>query len=217
MTLRFGILVAAVLALGSCGTPQLQQTALGIALGEDIAGSDTGQFPRFAPLLAAGRGPALNVVAVETGVRGGFLRESKTGNIESWLGNDGVSLSFDRGVLHGTRGIGAGLLTSDVAASANAVLAGRSGDVERIHTFLNANNQAISRAYICTITNNGSETINLDNGPTATRRMTEVCRNIDQEFTNLYWVDTRRGRIVQSQQWSGEFVGDLSITTVYNF
>ncbi|OAN97745.1 hypothetical protein A8B74_10545 [Sulfitobacter geojensis] len=159
----------------------------------------------------------MNVRVTETGVRGGFLREAKRGNIESWLGNDGVSLTFDRGVLHGTRGIGAGLLASDVSQVANAVLAGRSGEVQRIHTYLNGNDQAVSRAYSCTITNQGSETIDLDTGATSTRRMLENCRNLDQAFTNTYWVDPRRGTIVQSRQWGGEDIGELAITKVFNF
>jgi hypothetical protein len=108
-------------------------------------------------------------------------------------------------------------LASDVSASADAILAGRAGQVERIHTFLNGDDQAVIRAYTCTITNNGPETIKLDNGATATRRMTENCQNRDQEFTNVYWVDTNRGRIVKSQQWSGEDFGAFAITTFYNF
>ncbi len=214
MNWHIGITLAAVLGLSACG---YQDAALRVALGEPAPQNQPGQFPRFQPILQAGQGPALDVSITKNGVRGGFLRESKRGNIETWLGNDGVSLIFDRGVLHGTRGIGAGLLASDVSASASAVLAGRSGEVQRIHTFLNGNDQAVTRAYTCTITNHGTETIQMDNGATSTRRMSESCRNLDQAFTNIYWVDTRRGRIVQSKQWTGEFIGELTIKTVYDF
>lgn len=205
--------LAAMALLGACGNAALQERALDLALGE--AAAPTGQFPRFAPLLQAGQGPALDVRIVETGIRGGFLRESSANGIETWLGSDGVSLSFDRGVLHGTRGVGAGMLSSDVSSSARAIMAGRSGDVERIHTFLNGNNIAVSRAYACRITNEGSERIQLDIGTISARRMTEECGNLDQKFTNVYWVG--RGRILQSRQWGGEALGELAITTVYNF
>ena len=216
MKWRFGILAAA-LALSACGNSNLQQRAIQVFLDEPAPAGASGQFPRFQPILQAGQGPALDVRIPSANVRGGFLLESRRGNIESWLGNDGVGLIFDRGVLHGTRGIGAGLLASDVAPTASAVLAGRSGNVERVHTYLNGNDEAETRAYACTITNEGQETIQLDIGTTPTRRMKEICRNLDQEFTNTYWVDTRRGRIVRSRQWSGEYAGDLVITTVYNF
>ena len=216
MKWHFSILAAATLALAACGTEGLQEKAINLALGEKQP-EKAALFPRFVPLLKAGRGPAIQVHIIGTEIRGGFLREITRGNIESWLGNDGVSLTFDRGVLHGTRGMGAGLLASEVSASANAILAGRTGQVERIHTFLDGDDQAVIRTYTCNIPNNGSEAIQLDNGATSTRRMTESCQNRDQEFTNLYWVDTKRGRIVKSRQWSGEDFGEFAITTVYNF
>lgn len=217
MTLRTSIMIAAcAVGLAACNDTSLQQRAIDVALGEPNTGA-AGQFPRFQPLLAAKRGQALEVIIEKNGIRGGFLEESQRGNIESWLGNDGVSLTFDRGVLHGTRGVGAGLLSSDVSASARAVLAGRTGQVERIHTFLNGNDEAVSRAYSCRITNEGRESIQLDIGAVSTRRMSENCRNVDQEFTNVYWVDPGRGRIMQSRQWAGEVLGELSIKTVFNY
>lgn len=217
MKWQFGIIAAATLALSACGTQNFQQDVIRVAAGEKRQGKTTGQFPRFTPLFAAKQGPALDVQIPKLEVRGGFLREAKRGNIESWLGTDGVTITFDRGVLHGTRGVGAGLLASDVSRSASAILAGRSGEVDRIHTFLDGDDQAVVRAYSCTISNNGSETIKLDTGPVSTRKMTETCRNLTQEFNNVYWVDTNRGRIVQSVQWGGETVGDIVITTVYKF
>ena len=208
-------MMAAALGLCACGTEALQERALNLALGEKQPEKAT-LFPRIVPLLESGNGPAIQVQIVGTEIRSGFLREGTYGDIESWLAPDGVTLTFDRGLLHGTRGIGAGLLASDVSASADAVLAGRSGQVERIHTFLNGEDQAEIRTYTCTITNNGIETIQLDNGATTTRRMTENCQNRTQEFTNVYWVDTNRNRVVQSQQWNGEDFGAFAITTVYN-
>ncbi len=217
MKWHFGILSALALSLAACSDAQLQERALGVLLDEPSTSTGAGPFPRFKPLLAAKRGPALDVSIEKLELRGGFLRESKNGTIESWLGTDGVALIFDRGVLHGTRGVGAGMLASNVAASANAILTGRSQQVQRVHTFLTGNDIAEPRTYTCTIENQGTETITLDIGATATRRMVERCSGADQSFTNTYWVSNARGGIVKSRQWSGEFLGMLSIQTVYNF
>ena len=216
MKWNFGIMAVAALALAACETEGLQERAINAALGEKQP-EKAALFPRFVPLLKAGGGPAILVHIIGTEIRGGFLREITRGNIESWLGNDGVSLTFDRGLLHGTRGMGSGLFASDVSASADAVLAGHTGQVKRIHTSLDGDDQAVIRTYTCNIINNGPETIQLDNGATSTRRMTESCQNRNQEFTNIYWVDTGRGRIVKSRQWSGEDFGAFAIMTVYNF
>lgn len=206
----------AALALGACGggSAQLGERALNVALGEDDL---VFQGSRFAALRAAGQGPARDVRIEGTSVRGGFLREARQGTIETWLGTDGVTLIFDRGVLHGTRGIGAGLLASDVSATASYVLSGRSGQVERIHTFLDGNDLAVSRAFVCDISVAGSETITLDIGAVRTRKMVERCRNLDTEFENEYWVNESRGGIVQSRQWAGGRAGTLNIRNVYNF
>ncbi|KIN62719.1 DUF2886 domain containing protein [Sulfitobacter noctilucicola] len=217
MKWNFGILAGAALFLAACSASNLQDRAISLILDEEPAVDPSVQFPRFTPLLQAKQGPALQVSIPAKNLKGGFLRESSNGNIESWLGNDGVSLTFDRGVLHGTRGIGAGMLASDVSASASAVLAGRNANVKRVHTFLTGNDLAVSQVFSCRVENRGTETISLDTGATSTRRMSENCQNDAQSFENTYWVDTRRGRIVKSIQWSGEFLGALSIQTVYNF
>lgn len=217
MKMHLGILAGAALLLTACSNTQLQERVLGIALNESVANETTGPFPRFRPLLAAKQGPALDISVERAGVRGGFLRESKRGNIESWLGTDGVALTFDRGVLHGTRGLGAGLLASDVSASASAILAGRSQQVQRVHTFLTGEDIAVTQTYNCAIENQGRETITLDTGATATHRMVERCSGEDATFTNTYWVAKGRGGIVKSRQWSGDFAGMLAIQKVFNF
>ncbi|MEM7521496.1 MAG: YjbF family lipoprotein [Pseudomonadota bacterium] len=218
MNWKLPILASAAIALlSACNNQGVQNTALRVLLDEQAGGGTGGAFPRFQPLLAAGRGPALDVSIPARQVRGGFLLEDRIGTIESWLGNDGVGLTFDRGILHGTRGAGAGILSSDVAASARAVMSGSNVEVERLHTFLNGNNLARTRAYTCQIRNQGSDTIELDIGLVNTRRMEETCRNLNQEFTNTYWVDTSRNRVLKSRQWAGEFLGEMTITTVFNF
>lgn len=217
MIWRAGILSAG-LALAGCGdNSELSNRAIDYFTGDEAQQPEGTVFPRFQPLIAAKDGPAIEVRIPAKDVRGGLLLESRQGNIESWLGTDGSALTFDRGVLHGTRGVGAGMLASDVSASATAILSGRGGEVERVHTFLNANNETVIRAYTCTVTNGGAETTRLDIGNVRTRLMREECRNLDQRFTNLYYVDPARGRIVKSSQWSGDFLGQMEITTVYNY
>ncbi len=215
MTRKLGFMIALAFGLAACGDPQgAQDKALGVLTGEAQT-LETGWTQRFTALRKAGKGPALKVTITSKDISGGFLRETKQGNIETWLGSDGVGLNFDRGVLHGTRGLSTGMLASDVSASASAILSGKSAQVRRIHTFLDGNDQAVPQVFDCAITNQGTEVIKLDNGKHKTRRMSETCRNGDHVFTNTYWVGG--GRILQSLQWSGEPIGQLSITTVYNF
>ena len=204
--IRFLILSLMTLTLASCGGN----------LGEPND-APSGQFPRFTPLLQSPQAYALQATLVRSGVKGGFLLESRQGSIESWLGNDGISLTLDRGLLHGTRGLSAGLLASDVSDSAALVLSGSTGIADRIMTYLDGNDRAQIRAYSCEIKVQGPKTLTLDNGPAPTRLMSEDCNSLDGTFQNLYWVDTRSNLIVQSRQWTGEEFGEMDIRVIYNF
>ena len=214
-------LTAAILSLAvlaACGESQLAARAVNILVDEPADdGADAGPFPRFSPLLRQPQPYALQATLVRTQLRGGFLLESRQGPIESWLGSDGVGLIFDRGLLHGTRGIGAGLLASDVTESANLVLSGQSGVADRIHTRLDGNDRAVLHAYRCNIRFEEQTTLQLDNGPAPVRKMVENCKSLDEAFQNVYWVDTRSNLIVRSRQWTGDEFGDMDIRVVYNF
>ena len=210
------ISVAGALILQGCGNGGVSERLINVASGETAPSQSVTQA-RFQRLLQAKQGPARNVQIEGTGIRGGFLREARRGTKETWLGTDGVTLTFDRGVLAGTAGFGAALQAADVAPTASAVLAGRTTQVERVHSLLSGNDTTILRAFVCDIEVSGSEVIELDTRNTRTRKMTETCYSLDTTFTNEYWVDPRRGAIVQSRQWAGEEVGTLRIRNVYNF
>ena len=210
------ITFAGALALQGCGSGGLSERLIDVAAGASPQEQGTVQT-RFQALRQAGQGPARDVRIEGTGVRGGFLREARRGTKETWLGTDGVTLTFDRGVLAGTAGFGAALQAADVAPTASAVLAGRSTQVERVHSLLGGDDTTVLRAFVCDIRVAGSETITLDTGATGTRKMTETCNGLDARFVNEYWVDPRRGEIVQSRQWAGEEIGTLRIQNVYNF
>ncbi|MAM25719.1 MAG: hypothetical protein CML55_10150 [Rhodobacteraceae bacterium] len=214
--IRKSIAMLSLFALGACGESQLAARALNVFLDEPSTQA-SGPFPRFAPLLQMPQPYALQATLVRSSLKGGFLLESKQGSIESWLGSDGVALTFDRGLLHGTRGIGAGLLASDVSESVALVLSGRNGVADRIHTRLDGNDRAELQAYRCTIRSEGPATIQLDNGPAPTLKMVETCAGLDDSFQNTYWVDTRSDLIVRSRQWTGDELGELDVRVVYNF
>jgi hypothetical protein len=213
--IRYLTLSVAALSLASCGG-DLAERGLNIVLNEPTETS-SGQFPRFTPLLQSPQAYALQATLVDSGVQGGFLLESRRGTIESWLGNDGIGLTFDRGLLHGTRGLNAGLLASDVTDTAALVLSGRAGMADRIMTYLDGNDRAQIRAYRCEIKSQGPQALTLDNGPAPTRLMSEDCNSLDESFQNLYWVDTRSNLIVQSRQWTGAEYGQMDIRVIYNF
>lgn len=145
----------------------------------------------------------LQVGFAATGLSGLMLHEGRRDRVDTWLSVDGAALITERGMLRGTRGFGEGLMAAENAASLRLLLAARPGSAQRFHSYLTGDDRIEIRGYRCVID---------DRGPTdggATRLMTETCRNLDQSFVNLYWV-TAGDRIVQSRQWAGEFLGNIS-------
>lgn len=169
--------------------------------------------PRFAALLEAEAG-ALQVSFIDKDIQSTLLQEQRRGNFRYWLGADGSLIITENGMLFGTRGLGAGLLTSDLSEPRALVLNGRAGVSDRFHTFLNGDDNAVTRTYRCTITPRGAREVNLGGQIAATSLMREECKSLDQSFVNLYWVDISRKEVVQSRQWTGDFLGNLSTRMV---
>lgn len=206
----------ALLGLGACSDQNVQDNAVAILTGEPNPPKPR-YAPRFAPLLAAGPERGLDVSIADTSLRGGFLLESKQGNIETWLGTDGTALIFDRGVLHGTRGLDAGVLASDVSETAALIRRGATGSTQRAHTFLDGTDRAVTLNFDCTITLKGRPVIQLDRGEVQTNLLSETCHGTDQTFQNQYWVLPGSGEVVQSQQWMGDRLGALLTLSITKF
>jgi Group 4 capsule polysaccharide lipoprotein gfcB, YjbF len=174
-------------------------------------------MPASAPFqaLLATTAPAIVVSAEDREVATGFLRQSARtqGNatVETWISPDNVALYLQQGFVVGTRGLGSDLMAAEIGQPATLILSRRAGQVQRFMSFLDGNDQVTIRSYVCDIESRGGREIDLGAGMVPTELMQERCTNPDQDFQNLYWVDTRTGQIVQSRQWAGDFIGPLAI------
>lgn len=175
--------------------------------------------PRFSPraeALAARRPipPRLEVGFPSRDVAGVMLLEAERGEMQTWLTADGATITLYQGMLTSTKGFGGGLSGSDVRQSTDLILSGRSGRAERFHSFLNGNDEIELHAYKCQITRTGGEPVVLQGTPVATQNLQEDCYGVADRFTNIYWVQISTGRIVQSSQWTGDFLGNMFIKVV---
>lgn len=200
------IILAGLLSLAGCGAAGNQGTAVGQSL---TAIREPQTEARFAALQKAAA-PRLQVALIDREVASDILLEQRTGAFEYWLTSDGVHLILQDGMLQGTRGLGDGLLASDLSEPLARVRGLQEGPSDRFHTYLNGEDQTVTRTYRCDIRRTRDITIEVTGGSVATVLMREDCNSIDQQFENLYWVDPRNGRIVQSRQWVGPFTGNLS-------
>ncbi|MBO9448605.1 YjbF family lipoprotein [Ruegeria sp. R14_0] len=175
--------------------------------------------PRFNPraeALAARRPipPRLEVGFPSRDLAGVMLLETERAGVQTWLTADGATITLERGLLTSALGFGDGMMGSDVRQSAALILGSGAGRAERFHSFLNGDDEIDLRAYDCQITSLGPETVLLRGTPVATEKRQEDCFGVADRFTNVYWVRNSTGRIVQSSQWTGPFLGNMFIKVV---
>ena len=206
--------LAALSVLGSillagCG-PALEDSTATVLLSRF---QDSGEFPRFSQAVEAGA-PVLQVGFIESGLSTNLRLERRDGPFEYWLSVDGVQLVFEEGVLHSTRGLGETLLASEVSEPLERLKSLQDGPSDRLHTFIDGDDRAVTRTYRCDIRQTRETTIPVVGGEIDTLLFRESCNSLDQEFENLYWVDPRTRQIVQSRQWASPLVGPMSTRIV---
>lgn len=196
--------------------------------GNDAAGPATGEFRgllrgvggRTAPAdlrqsltpqaIARVPGPLLFVEVLGNGVQAGLQPGPRNGPVQQWNTVDGASLSLHAGVLTASRGLGGDLISADVE-DVVAALGGGRGSGERVHRYLTHENRLEIRAFRCTYTATGSETVTTLAGTFKTRRIEEQCFDAKgTEIVNLYWLDSS-GEPRKSRQWLGPLAGYLEI------
>lgn len=131
------------------------------------------------------------------------------GSRQTWATLDGISLTFDNGLVVATRGLGDDLMGSDPSEVYHALRHG-GGEVLRINDYLGSQDDIVRASYYCDIQALGSETIEIFERSYATQKFQEICVSPDQQFENLYWIDSS-GTIWQSRQWLSALVGYLEV------
>jgi hypothetical protein len=177
---------------------------------------DTPRFHPRAEALAARRPipPRLEVGFPSRDLAGVMLLETERAGVQTWLTADGATITLEQGLLTSAIGFGGGMSASDVRQSAALVRTGSAGHAERFHSFLNGDDEIELHAYKCRITPQGADTVIVQGTPVATQKQQEDCYGVAQQFTNIYWVQTGTGSIVQSSQWTGDFLGNMFIKRV---
>ncbi|WP_170786296.1 YjbF family lipoprotein [Ruegeria lacuscaerulensis] len=209
--MRVFALLCLALSLAACGEARDEFYLLRGALRPDA--------PRFHPradALAAQRPipPRLEVAFPSRDLSGVMLLEVTRDDVQTWLTADGATITLEQGFLTSTKGFGSGMTGSDIRHSAGLILSRQEGRAERFHSFLNGNDEIELHAYDCRITALGPDTIVQQGNPVATRKWQEQCFGTAQSFTNTYWLRNGSQTIVQSSQWTGDFLGNLFMKAV---
>ena len=143
----------------------------------------------------------LRVSLPNTGAIAALAPIAQNSDVTVWQTLDGITLSFRRGVLVATRGLGDDLMSADVQGDVN-LLRGMGGDgyYPHIRSYLDGENQTVFRSYQCRRTGQAPTSVKVYDQVTSARRVEVFCVSRGDEFTNTFWLDGM-GRVIKSRQW----------------
>ncbi|MDE9451501.1 YjbF family lipoprotein [Aliiroseovarius sp. Z3] len=226
-----GCVLAASIVLSGCGSdtdavelPKITASLLkssGKQLGKKLGGGKetkpaaatpaaTDPNAIVAKALAATKGPIALVVRINTKAVLAISPVGRNGDYVTWGSAPGQGLTFQRGVLANTRGLGEDLMASRIDTAVSAITARRNANYKREHFYLGNLGQSTNLIVDCTLTRDKSERVSLGAINADAVIMKESCKRGEIAFNNVYWVDGN-GRILKSSQWVGQRIGSLAV------
>ncbi|NOX73839.1 MAG: YjbF family lipoprotein [Alphaproteobacteria bacterium] len=141
---------------------------------------------------------------------------SQNGQYAVFFSSDQKSLTFSKGLLTATRGLGPDVLSLDVTDTRAALKKGFQGKVStrRIHRQLNAENEAVATIFSCKLNRLADETVTSVHKKFRLERYEESCvsrADASVTYTNTYWLDGRTRVMWKSRQWMEESIGYLQV------
>ena len=193
MAVTKGILTPALFAAGLLLTGCDRVNRVSDAL--ELTGNVSGITPQ--PI-----GPdRLRVSLPSTGAVAALAPVAQNSDVTVWQTLDGITLSFRRGVLVATRGLGDDLMSADVEGDIN-LLRSRGGDgyYPHIRSHLDGEDRTVFRSYQCRRTGQAPTSVKVANQVMSARRIEVLCVSRGDKFTNIFWLDGT-GRVIKSRQW----------------
>nr|WP_282569242.1 YjbF family lipoprotein [Aliiroseovarius sp. S1339] len=160
--------------------------------------------------LSATKGPIALVVRIDTKAVLAISPVGRNGDYVTWGSVLGQGMTFKRGVLANTRGLGEDLMASRIDPAVSAITGRRAATYKREHFYLGNLGQSTNLLVDCTLTRVKSERVSLGAINSNAVVMKESCKRGEISFDNVYWVDGQ-GRVLKSSQWVGQRIGSLAI------
>nr|WP_239058465.1 YjbF family lipoprotein [Aliiroseovarius sp. PrR006] len=160
--------------------------------------------------LAATDGPIAIVVRLDTKAVLAMNPVGTNGDYVTWGSAPGQGITYNRGVVTNTRGLGDDLMSSRIDAAVAAITSRSDAEYTRFHYYLGDLGQTTELRLNCTLRRGGTEKVTLGEIDEGAVILKETCRRDQIAFSNVYWVDDA-GRVLKSSQWIGQRIGSLAI------
>ena len=227
-----GFALCAVAGLAACGSDsqetEMSNVALGVlkrttgkitskvggskpngnAAAQTAAAADPNAL--VAKALSATDGPIAIVVRLDTKAVLAMNPVGTNGDNVTWGSAPGQGITYKRGVMTNTRGLGDDLMSSRIDAAVAAITSRSEAEYTRQHYYLGDLGQTAELRLNCSLRRAGTEKVAIGEIDETAVILKENCRKGQISFTNIYWVDDA-GRVLKSSQWVGQRIGSLAI------
>ena len=134
----------------------------------------------------------------------------------TWVSADGISLTFNDGILIATRGYSEDLIALR-EISASKLFASKNIGYKRTHRYLDGENRYSDITFNCEGTKLSSQTTMILNISLPTDRFIEKCKSLNYSFTNEYDLLAETDIVVKSKQWISPSNKSFLIYNLYAF
>ena len=118
----------------------------------------------------------------------------------TWVSADGISVSYDQGVLIATRGYSQDLLSLQYKNPAN-VFSLSSSRYSKVHRYLNGDNEYFDIHFECSGKKYTSKTLQMLDYKITVDRFVEDCKSENYKYVNEYDLLAGTTIVVKSKQW----------------
>lgn len=137
-------------------------------------------------------------------------------NTLTWVSVDGISVSFENGILIATRGYSQDLLESQ-QSDLNTLFLNPKKDRLKTYRYLNGQNDYRELSFSCTVKTRINTTSSFLDLTLNTTKFTEACKAGTTTHTNEYYVLPNTNIVLKSKQWISETNGYIKIYNYYAF
>lgn len=218
--LRSAFAGLACVLLASCGSETgTSREALGIFKG--MFGSSKTEAPNAQQVAALAQGalaatdmPLILVVIPSRSATTVMQQIETNGAYRTYGTGDRRSMTFKRGMITASRGLGQDLMSADIDPVLALVTGRRAGQVQRVHRYLDGENVITALEATCDVAPGAMGQVSVEGGTRATQSVTETCRAVTTKFQNTYLVDRATGQILQSRQWHSPLNDYIAVQTL---
>jgi hypothetical protein len=160
-------------------------------------------------------GPIILAQIENMGLLSALGEYGRNGDTRTFATSNQQTLSFTKGLLSATRGLGNDLMSADTDAVAALITRRQAGQAAHTPRYLDGEGIERPLPMQCMVTPGSAKSFTIAGTSYDTVQVDETCKVSGTNVTNNYWV-TADGTIALSRQWIGPALGYVTVQLVRN-